>query len=244
MKHAAQDAAALNWRTVPLPSGVVIQHQTYFDGWDEPPRASCARFPVHSGSPAHFHFGSEFQLLVEGTLELPDHTLIAPAVHYIDHCVPYGPFKAPEGNKMVILGPRQAQRAMIYMDQETTAVEARRLVNRSGRTMLSSAGDVEWEPLQHSSNGRRKSLISGGPMAEIVEGASGMNYVEETTPTFGRFLVVLEGSVIVGKDKLGPLGISYDEGGGQPEPVICGPEGAIFSVLQFDSDAEWDLPNG
>jgi len=223
-----------------LPSGVVIQHQTYFEGWETPPRASCAWFPEQSGSPSHFHLGSEFQVLTEGTLELPDHTLVAPAVHYIDHCVPYGPFKAPEGNKMLILGPRQAQRAMIYTNNEETASEAKRLVNRNGRTLVKSAAEVGWESFPDAHGGRRKVLLADGPGAEIVEGPAGMRYVPDPPAERGRFVVVLEGSVIVKGEKLGPRGVIYDEGDERPEPVMCGPNGATFAVLRFDDDALWD----
>ena len=241
---AVADASTLSWNTVPLPSGVFLQHQTYFQGEEEPPRASCAWFPPDSRTEAHFHLGAEFQLIVEGSVEFPDHTLVAPAVHYVDHCAPYGPFESPQGNKMLILGPRQAQRALIYINNEETKVEMQRLVNRQGRSLLRSGGEVEWEPLPGYEGARRKLLFGerDGPAAKFIELPAGMEYSAEPS-VHGQFQVLLEGSFEAMGRQLGPRSLRFIKGDEPAAPLHAGPDGATVVILTFDGDAEWDMPD-
>ncbi len=54
---------------------------------------------------------------------------------------------------------------------------------------------------------------------------------------FGRYEVVLEGSVIVQGQELGPPGFRYVRGSEAAEPLMTGEGGASVAFLTFDRDA-------
>ena len=56
-------------------------------------------------------------------------------------------------------------------------------------------------------------------------------------PVFGRYEVVLEGSVIVGGQEIGPPGFRYVRSNEAVEPIITGDAGASVAFLTFDKDA-------
>ena len=53
---------------------------------------------------------------------------------------------------------------------------------------------------------------------------------------FGRYEVVLEGSISVGGRELGPPGFRYVRGE-SADPLVTGPDGASLAFLTFDRDA-------
>jgi hypothetical protein len=56
-------------------------------------------------------------------------------------------------------------------------------------------------------------------------------------PEFGRYEVVLEGSVIIAGQEIGPPGFRYVRGTQAVEPLMTGEQGATVAFLTFDKDA-------
>jgi hypothetical protein len=56
-------------------------------------------------------------------------------------------------------------------------------------------------------------------------------------PTWGRYEVVLEGSVMVEGRTLSSPGFRYVQGDERPAPLRAGPDGATLIFLSFDKDA-------
>ena len=56
-------------------------------------------------------------------------------------------------------------------------------------------------------------------------------------PAFGRYEVVLEGSVIMEGQEIGPPGFRYSHGDKPAEPLVTGDNGATVAFLTFDKDA-------
>jgi hypothetical protein len=54
---------------------------------------------------------------------------------------------------------------------------------------------------------------------------------------FGRYEVVLEGSVIMKEQEIGPPGFRYVCGDNAFEPLVTGDNGASVAFLTFDRDA-------
>jgi hypothetical protein len=56
-------------------------------------------------------------------------------------------------------------------------------------------------------------------------------------PEFGRYEVVLEGSVIIDGREIGPPGFRYVRDVNAVEPIVTGEHGATVAFLTFDRDA-------
>jgi hypothetical protein len=54
---------------------------------------------------------------------------------------------------------------------------------------------------------------------------------------FGRYEVVLAGSVIIGDSEIGPPGFRYTRGDEPAGPLVTGQEGASVAFLTFGADA-------
>jgi hypothetical protein len=228
------EPSKLTWTSLTLDRGGEVQLQMYFDGADGGPEALRVRISEGYETEPHFHLAAQFQLLLKGSLQFPDHRLDAPAVHYTDHSVPYGPFKVSEDHEMLILRPKPA--GMVLMKDKTAMQQA----NPSGRELTRSAHDVEWEPLPGHQDSRRKILLlePSGLMVEIVECAPGVELTPAEIPTYGRYEIVTNGSALVNGELLGPESLRFVQGNEPPTPLRCGPEGATVMVLTYDQDAE------
>ena len=211
------------------PDGVVMDTASFLDGNEGRPSATIAHFPDDTGSWAHLHTTSQFQFIIAGSVQFPTYRLDAPGVHYTDHCVPYGPFTVSGNQETVNLRPR-SHRQVYSLDPEV-----RKLVYREGRTLVKSAGEVEWEAFPGHEGARRKVLIPG--MTEIVECPPAME-LAAAVPTHGQLQLVLAGSVEVDGKTLGYKGMRYVHGDERPAPLRCGPQGATVVLLTFDEDAE------
>jgi hypothetical protein len=55
--------------------------------------------------------------------------------------------------------------------------------------------------------------------------------------TFGRYEVVLEGSLRVDGELVAPPGLRFVRGDDPPDPVVAGPDGVTLALLSFDQDA-------
>jgi hypothetical protein len=226
------DPLTVPWKSLPLEPNGTVDLQMYLKGTDGGPEAIRAKICDGYEVGPHFHLAAQFQLLLEGTMTFPTFTLEAPAVHYTEHNVPYGPFVTNQGHDMLVLHTKPG--GVIMMRDK----ERRRQANTRGRELTCCAHEVAWEPMPGHAGARRKVLIpaSKGPSAEIVECPPQM---ELTVPVsvYGRYEVVYRGSVLVDGKELGPKGVRFVGAGQSGSPLICGPNGASVIVLTYDADA-------
>ncbi|MBI3797585.1 MAG: hypothetical protein HY268_11555 [Deltaproteobacteria bacterium] len=220
------------WKSLALDGGGEVQLQMYLKGRDGGPEAIRARISEGYEVEPHFHLAAQFQLLLDGRMKFPTFQLEAPAVHYTEHNVPYGPFIVSREHDMLVLHTKPG--GVIMMRDK----ERRRQANTRGREITCCAHEVEWEPLPGYAGARRKILIpaSQGPSAEILECPAGMEYMA-AVPTYGRYEVVLSGSAEVDGKSLGPKSLRFVAAGEQTMPLKCGPEGVTLIVLTYDQDA-------
>jgi hypothetical protein len=220
------------WKSLTLEGGGSTQLQMYLKGADGGPEAIRARISAGYEVEPHFHLAAQFQLLLEGSMQFPTFRLEAPAVHYTEHNVPYGPFVVSQGHDMLVLHTKPG--GVIMMRDR----ERRRQANTRGRELTCCAHEVEWELLPGYAGARRKVLIpaSAGPSVEILECPPHLE-LKVPPPPYGRYEVVHKGSALVGEKVLGPRGLRFVEAGEEAAPLVCGPEGAMLIMLTFDQDA-------
>jgi hypothetical protein len=228
----AVEPAEVPWKSLALDGGGNVQLQMYLKGADNGPEAVRARISEGYEVEPHFHLAAQFQLLLEGTMKFPTFQLDAPAIHYTEHNVPYGPFIVSRDHDMMVLHTKPG--GVIMMRDK----ERRRQANTRGREITRCAHEVDWEPLPGQVGARRKVLIpaSAGPSVEIVECPAGME-VAAGVPTYGRYEVILTGSASADGKQLGPKSLRFVGAGEQATPLTCGPEGATLIVLTYDQDA-------
>lgn len=220
------------WKSLALDGGGETQLQMCLRGTDGGPEAIRARISEGYEVEPHFHLAAQFQLLLDGTMQFPTFRLEAPAVHYTEHNVPYGPFRVSSGHDMLVLHATPGG-VVLMRDRER-----RYQANTRGRELTCCAHEVAWEPVPGYEGARRKVLIpaSQGPAAEIVECPPHTEFTAPP-PAYGRYEVVYQGSVFVDGKKLGPKGLRFVGAGEEAAPLRCGPEGATLIVLTYDEDA-------
>jgi hypothetical protein len=231
-QHLTIDPNEVSWKTLALDGGGEVQLQMCLKGVDGGPEAIHARISEGYEVEPHFHLAAQFQLLLEGAMEFPVFRLDAPAVHYTEHNVPYGPFKVSGGHDMLVLHTKPG--GVVMMRDK----ERRRQANTRGREITCCAHEVEWEPLLGYEGARRKVLIpaSEGPSVEILECPPGMKF-DAGAPAYGRYEVILTGSALADGKQLGPKGLRFVGAGEQASALTCGPQGATLIILTFDHDA-------
>lgn len=227
------DTAALPWKRSQT-EGIAFACQVLLGGEDGGPEALRFRFDDCPSVYAHMHLTAQFQLLLNGVMDFPRGVkhLEAPAVHYTDHNVPYGPFAVSRGHDMLVLHPKPG--GIISMAN----LDARRRINLRGRLFAIAARDVDWQPLPDVPDGSYKVLLppAAGPAAVLVRAPAGAQLAMPAAP-FGRYEIVLEGSVIINGREMGPPGLRYTHGADAAEPLATGNAGAVVAFLTFDADA-------
>jgi hypothetical protein len=158
--------------------------------------------------------------------------LEAPAIHYTDHNMPYGPFAVSADHDMLVLHPRAG--GIISMAN----LDARRQINLGGRLFASLADDAQWQPLLGVEHAAFKMLMPPdyGPAAVIAR-VPAHAALAMPAPRFGRYEVVLEGSVIIESRELQPPGFRYVRGERPVDALVSGESGASVAFLSFDRDA-------
>ncbi|MGE0680529.1 MAG: hypothetical protein AB7P69_06425 [Candidatus Binatia bacterium] len=226
------ESADVPWKSMALDGGGSVQLQMYLKGADDGPEAVRARFSEGSEVEPHFHLTAQFQLLLEGSMTFPVFRLDAPAVHYTEHNVPYGPFITSKEHDMLVLHTKPG--GVILMRDK----ERRRQANTRGRELTCCAHEVEWEPVPGHEGARRKILIpaSTGVSADIIECPPHME-LTVPTPAYGCYEVIYKGSASADDKQLGPRGLRFLAAGENAGPLTSGPEGATVIVLTFDQDA-------
>lgn len=227
------DAARVPWKRS-VTEGITFACQVLLSGEDGGPEAMRFRFDACPSVYAHMHLTSQFQLLLGGAMDFPRGVkhLEALAVHYTDHNTPYGPFAVSAGHEMLVLHPKAG--GLISMAN----LDARRQINLTGRILAAVATNSEWRPLPGVDAGTYQHLIAPGlGPAAVVVNAPAHAAMAMPAAEFGRYEVVLEGSVIIGGEEVGPPGFRYARGPEAVEPLITGADGATVAFLTFDRDA-------
>ena len=227
------DAAGAPWKRSAT-EGIAFSCQVLLSGDDGGPEALRFRFEDCPSVYAHMHLTAQFQLLLSGTMDFPRGVkhLSAPALHYTDHNMPYGPFAVAANHDMLVLHPKSG--GIISMANR----DARRQINLRGRLYASLAADSEWRPVPDAEHTAFKYLLPPdfGPGAVVVKApahaALGMPPAE-----FGRYEVVLEGSAIMERQEVGSPGFRYVRGERAAQPLLTGTNGATVVFLTFDRDA-------
>jgi hypothetical protein len=227
------DSAKAPWKRSAT-EGITFACQVLLSGEDDGPEALRFRFDDCPSVYAHMHLTSQFQLLLNGAMDFPRGVkhLEALGLHYTDHNMPYGPFAVSEGHDMLVLHPKAG--GIISMAN----IDARRRINLGGRLFASVASQSQWQPVPGVEHTVFKYLIPPdfGPAAVIVRAPA---HAALTMPAaeFGRYEVVLDGSVIMGGQEIGPPGFRYVRGENAAAPLVTGDSGASVVFLTFDKDA-------
>jgi hypothetical protein len=227
------DPAELPWKASQT-QGINFQCQVLLNGLDGGPEALRFRFDPCPSVYAHMHLTSQFQLLLRGTMDFPKQTMkLRPtAVHYTDHNVPYGPFSVGAGHEVVVLHPKRG--GLISMADKT----ARKQIYLQGREFTGMEKDIEWFSIPGCEGARSKILIprAAGPEVAILQWPPHAK-LSLSVPTYGRYEMVLDGSVAIGGRYLESPGFRYVQGDEQPASLQTGPDGATLIFLSFDKDA-------
>lgn len=227
------DSANAPWKHS-VSEGVRFACQVLLSGEDGGPEAMRFRFDDCPSVYAHMHLTSQFQLLLNGTMDFPRGVkhLEALAIHYTDHKMPYGPFAVSQGHDMLVLHPRAG--GIISMAN----LEARRKINLHGRLFVSLAAQFEWQPLPGADHTAFKLLMPPdfGPAAVVVKAPAHAALAMPAAP-FGRYEVVLEGSVMMEGRQIAAPGFRYVRGEQAAEPIVTADSGASVAFLTFDRDA-------
>lgn len=227
------DTAKAPWKESAT-EGITFACQVLLSGEDGGPEALRFRFDDCPSVYAHMHLTSQFQLLLNGSMDFPRGVkhLEALAIHYTDHNMPYGPFAVSKSHDMLVLHPKAG--GIISMAN----LEARRKINLRGRLFASLAAQSEWRPLPGADHTAFKFLMPPdfGPAAVVVRAPA---HAALTMPPaeFGRYEVVLDGSVIMEGQEIGPPGFRYARGEKAAEALVTGDSGASVAFLTFDRDA-------
>jgi len=227
------DSAAAPWKRSATEE-ITFSCQVLLSGEDGGPEALRFRFDDCPSVYAHMHLTSQFQLLLNGTMDFPRGVkhLEALGLHYTDHNMPYGPFAVSRGHDMLVLHPKAG--GIISMAN----IEARRKINLGGRLFASVASHSEWQPVPGAEHTAFKYLMPPdfGPAAVVVRAPA---HAALTMPAaeFGRYEVVLDGSVMMGGQEIGPPGFRYVRGENAAAPLVTGDKGASVVFLTFDKDA-------
>jgi len=214
--------------------GITFRGQVLLSGDDGGAEAFRFRFDPVPSVYAHMHLVSQFQVILSGSMDLPRESMkLRPiGVHYTDHSRPYGPFSVGPDHEVLVLHPKKG--GLVTMADKA----ARRQINLGGRELSGMDKDAEWLPLPGYESARCKILIPSvfGPEAVIIEFAPDTP-VALIPPVYGRYEVVLAGSVVVGGRTLVRPGLRYIRGDEAAPPLLTGPEGATLLILSYDANA-------
>lgn len=231
-KSIVVDQTSVPWRALTLDRGGTANIQMYLPGTGGGPEAIRARMNDGYEVEPHFHLAAQFQLLLEGTMTFPTFKLDAPAVHYTEHNVPYGPFVVNSRHDMLVL---HAKPGGVIMMRDR---ERRRQANTRGRELTCCANEVEWEPMPGHVGARRKVLIPArrGPAAEIIE-CPPHTALRLPASAYGRYEVLYEGTATADDAQVRPRDLRFVSAGEEASPLVCGAGGATVIALCFDADA-------
>ena len=225
------DATQVPWRDGET-EGLRFRAQVLLDGAAGGPEALRFRFEPCPSVYAHMHLTSQFQVLLDGEMDMPRGRLCLHRhdVHYTDHNVPYGPFSVAGEHDMLVLHPQPG--GLISMKE----TRARREIFLEGRLIVGIDADHAWRRVSDAAEVKTLIVPDIGPSVALVRAAPG-RALEGGPAPFGRYEVVIAGSVAVDGATLDPPAIRFVRGANSPVPLVTGPAGATVMFLSFDQDA-------
>jgi hypothetical protein len=205
------------------------------DGLDGRPYATIAVQPEGYENPAHFHGEAQFEVLLEGSVDFPQHPLKRIAIHYSDANSPYGPFLIGHDFKHVVVRKRATDQ--VYMSDR----EGRKRRNPYGRELFAQVQDHLWESYEGTQGTLRQALIDSSdrtsPFAQIFR-CDAHAKLAFAPPTHGAFHIVVAGSVELGGEVLALHSMRYVQGDEAPTPLVAGEQGASIVEVGFGEDLE------
>jgi len=234
------DPALIAWKKGET-EGLSFSYQVLLDGANGGPEAIRFRFDPCPSVYAHMHLTSQFQLLLSGCMQMPRRSLnlLPVSIHYTDHNTPYGPFSVSPGHDMLVLHPKRG--GLISMAH----IAARRQINLAGRLLVGAINENRWTTGADSHDVEVQMVMprAEGPGADAFSLSPGsLTPVEQSA--FGRYEVVLKGSVTCSGRELRTPGLRFVRGVEVAEPMVARSDGAVIVVLTFDADAEEGGLNG
>jgi hypothetical protein len=204
------------------------------DGFHGRPYATIAIQPEGYENPAHFHGEAQFEVLLEGSVNFPQHPLRPIAIHYSDANSPYGPFLIGHNFKHAVVRKRATDQ--VYMSDR----EGRKRRNPYGRELFGQVQDHLWEFHEGTSEEiQRQALIHSsdhtGPRAQIFR-CDPHATLTFAPPTDGAFHIVVAGSVELDGEELGRHSMRYVQGDEAPAPLVAGERGASVVEVCFGED--------
>jgi hypothetical protein len=232
-RHYIVDPASVPWKRSSS-EGVSFECQVLLSGEDGGPEALRFRFDDCPSVYAHMHLTAQFQLLLSGAMDFPRGVkhLEAPAIHYTDHNMPYGPFAVSNKHEMLVLHPKCG--GIISMANK----DARRKINLRGRLHAAGAEGLQWHAMPGAEGASFAYLMPPdlGPIAALVKAPAGA-LLAMPAAEFGRYEVVLKGSALIDGKEIGAPGFRYICGNEAAAPILTGEHGATIAFLTFDKDA-------
>lgn len=201
------------------------------DGEDDRPYAVFGIQPEGFENPAHFHTEPQFQVLLDGTVGFPQHSLTSVAVHFSDANSPYGPFLVGPNFKLAVV--RNGNAEQVYMSDR----EGRKRRNPYGRELYGQARDDAWQMVANGEDGIEQQVLidaidGSGPGAEIVR-CSAATLLHCPPAEYGAFHIVVKGSAFAGDDQIGLHSMRYVRGTDVPTPLRAGDDGMDVLALTF-----------
>jgi hypothetical protein len=227
------DVSGVAENRIELPGNHAVDVAVFLDGSNDGPEASRARFTDGFVTFAHFHLGAQFQLLLKGSLEFPGFTLMAPAVHYTDHHVAYGPFTVRGQHEMYVLHAKPA--GIVNFNEDRSRLKE---IDHNGREIVRSGQEVAYSPLPDQPGILCKQLIPAeqGPSARMLRCAPGVTLAPAPSE-FGRYDVVYEGSMLIDGRTFPRGALRFVSPGTTGSAITAGAEGLELIVLEFDGNA-------
>ena len=209
-----------------------IYAKSLSDGLNGKPQVNLAIHTEGIVEAPHFHDASQFQVILEGSVRLPNRELEAIGVNYQDANTPYGPLHQETRFHIAVV---RLQKAGITQMSDR---EGRKLRNPYGRELTGQTKDVPWEELADGVSGVRRKVLFGregeeGPKAHLWECAPNLIVPRDAAP-FGEYHILLRGSARLGNQDIKPYSMRFVKGDDSPTPITSGAEGATWLILTFD----------
>ena len=215
-------------------------HKCLTDGTEGRPEVWFAIKPPGFENPAHFHNEVQFQVLLEGSISFPGHSVEAIGVHYTDINTPYGPSLTGPNLKEVSLRLRPP--GEVRMSDPV----GRKYRDPNGRELFGQSKDVPWENLSGHLAGVKRKFLFGkpgeqGPKAQIWTCPPNSVTPLEAAP-FGEYYILLEGSASVGEDEMKPHSVRFVIGDDPPMPLTSGSNGSSWFIATLDQTSQQPGP--
>ena len=180
--------------------------------------------PPHYETPAHYHDVNQFQLVVQGSAFFGKHRVSVGAVHYAEHCTPYGPI-LPEDDGLSYFTLRQTSPGGYFIMPGAKAGMNR----KTGRTKMADAAVA----LPAATGARELFQVADGLSAYEVGATAGDRLPMPDIAHGGAFIVIMAGVAMMGGGAY-PERSCISVTAGDPLPILtAGPKGAAAIFMTF-----------